>query len=191
MGTRNLTIVKLGGEYRVAQFGQWDGYPSGNGATILEFLRSWDRHIFEGKLMDASFLTDLEIAAINAKIKAEGLQNEWQQRWPALTRDTGAKILKLVEDSPPGIKLRNEIAFAGDSLMCEWAYVLDLDVNKLEVYRGFNRDPLTEADRFFGIKPEDSKFDPPYYQIKIAASYPLDTLPTVEAMSKDCQRNPE
>ena len=28
MGTRNLTCVFKDGEYKVAQYGQWDGYPS-------------------------------------------------------------------------------------------------------------------------------------------------------------------
>ena len=27
MGTRNLTVVYLDGQYKVAQYGQWDGYP--------------------------------------------------------------------------------------------------------------------------------------------------------------------
>src|SRR5574337_1233174 len=38
MGTRNLTAVMMNGEYKVAQYGQWDGYPEGQGKTILEFL---------------------------------------------------------------------------------------------------------------------------------------------------------
>lgn len=32
MGTRNLTAVYIDGEYKVAQYGQWDGYPEGPGA---------------------------------------------------------------------------------------------------------------------------------------------------------------
>jgi len=29
MGTRNLTIVTSNGKTKVAQYGQWDGYPGG------------------------------------------------------------------------------------------------------------------------------------------------------------------
>ena len=39
MGTRNLTAVYLDGQYKVAQYGQWDGYPEGQGITALTFLR--------------------------------------------------------------------------------------------------------------------------------------------------------
>ena len=35
MGTRNLTIVYYDGDYRVAQYGQWDGYPEGAGIEVL------------------------------------------------------------------------------------------------------------------------------------------------------------
>jgi len=38
MGTRNLTCVIKGGDFKVAQYGQWDGYPSGSGKDILEWL---------------------------------------------------------------------------------------------------------------------------------------------------------
>ena len=37
MGTRNLTCVVLDGKYVVSSYGQWDGYPSGQGKTILNF----------------------------------------------------------------------------------------------------------------------------------------------------------
>jgi hypothetical protein len=39
MGTRNLVAVYLDGIHRIAQYGQWDGYPSGQGKTVLSFLR--------------------------------------------------------------------------------------------------------------------------------------------------------
>ena len=39
MGTRHTTAVKQNGEYKVAQYGQWDGYPEGAGVSILSFLK--------------------------------------------------------------------------------------------------------------------------------------------------------
>ena len=40
MGTRHLICVVSDNQYRIAQYGQWDGYPEGQGAAILEFLKS-------------------------------------------------------------------------------------------------------------------------------------------------------
>ena len=46
MGTRNLTLViNQEGEKKVAQYGQWDGYPSGVGAGVLRFLKN--KEVFE------------------------------------------------------------------------------------------------------------------------------------------------
>jgi hypothetical protein len=42
MGTRNLTMVISKGEYKIAQYGQWDGYPSGQGSVVLNFLMNLD-----------------------------------------------------------------------------------------------------------------------------------------------------
>ena len=43
MGTRNLTIVRnKEGIIRVAQYGQWDGYPEGQGMTALSFIKNKD-----------------------------------------------------------------------------------------------------------------------------------------------------
>lgn len=42
MGTRNITRVKSGGQLKVCQYCQWDGYPTGAGAGIIEFIRKSD-----------------------------------------------------------------------------------------------------------------------------------------------------
>jgi hypothetical protein len=42
MGTRNLTSVRVGDAIKVAQYCQWDGYPTGQGETISVFLRKAD-----------------------------------------------------------------------------------------------------------------------------------------------------
>jgi len=50
MGTRNLTMVISGGETKIAQYGQWDGYPRGQGKTCLEFLKANNLDKFKEKL---------------------------------------------------------------------------------------------------------------------------------------------
>lgn len=181
MGTRNLVCAVIDGEYKIAQYGQWDGYPEGQGSTILDFLRNWDRPKFEENLRKCKFLSKKEEEKLNDSIKKEGLEDKWQAKWPELSRDAGADILKMVHDKP--LKLQNSLSFAADSLFCEYAYVLDLDKNRLEVYRGFNKNGLTKKDRFYGIKNEDGESE--YSGIRLAKSYSLKRLPTVEKMKLD------
>lgn len=177
MGTRNLTLAKIDGEFKIAQYGQWDGYPSGNGEVVLEFLKTWNRPNFEDKLRHLSFCTDDELKTI-------GENENWSQTHPWLSRDCGAKILQTVHDSKEDLKLKNTLSFAGDSLFCEWAYLLDLDENKLEVYKGLNEAPLTAEDRFFhveGLEKSDK-----YHPIKKVAEWPLSDPPSLEEMCAKC-----
>ncbi|KAF2194392.1 hypothetical protein K469DRAFT_773578, partial [Zopfia rhizophila CBS 207.26] len=37
-GTRHLICVFHKGRFVVAQYGQWDGYPEGQGVTLMKFL---------------------------------------------------------------------------------------------------------------------------------------------------------
>ena len=43
MGTRHLIGVIKDGAYRVAQYGQWDGYPEGVGAELLKSFNSYEK----------------------------------------------------------------------------------------------------------------------------------------------------
>jgi hypothetical protein len=199
MGTRHLIAVQLDGQYRIAQYGQWDGYPSAQGAKVLEFLEEWDRPEFEAKLRAASFLTDEEGAALSARIEKEGLlerdkdfNEKWKATWPELNRDTGAGILGIVQLHEPGIKLRDGIGFAANSLMCEWGYVLDLDANRFEVFKGFQKGPIEETERFAGFKLKyPTEAIDGYRSIRKVASYSLDDLPSLEMLVGDCEPSDE
>lgn len=63
MGTRGLTAVMVDGEYKVAQYGQWDHYPDGQGKTALAFCRenlstAKGQKAFKAKLGQVEFSED-------------------------------------------------------------------------------------------------------------------------------------
>lgn len=59
MRTRHLIAVQLDGEYKIAQYGQWDGYPEGKGVDVLHFLRNrMDEEKFKVALRRSSFISD-------------------------------------------------------------------------------------------------------------------------------------
>jgi len=66
------------------------------------------------------------------------------------------------------IHMIDSIEFLFDSLFCEWAYIINLDTNNLEVYRGFNKDP-TSSGRY-ASKSHDDKA---YYGVSLILEIPL------------------
>lgn len=185
MGTRHLIAVVAGGEFKIAQYGQWDGYPSGQGTTVLAFLRQMDKQVFITKLVDARFGTDEDFAKINAELKADDTLMDEGKKYGHFSRDRGAEILDIVYNAEPGIVLQNSIGFAADSLFCEYAYVIDLDKNTLEVFKGFNKEPLVEGDRFFDIESQEKSDG--YFPVKLLHTFTLDALPDEETFLKVCE----
>jgi hypothetical protein len=192
MGTRNLTCVVKDGEFKVAQYGQWDGYPSGQGMTCLDFLRNWDRDQFSDQI-DACIPQDKdEIQAFCESIGAkDGWMNtkqsdKFKTKYPQLSRDMGAKILQFIADSKEPVQLNNNVEFAADGLFCEWVWVIDLDKNTFECYMGFNQNGhLPESERFaFLDKTQDGDKD--YYPPLLKASWQLASLPSNEQFLSDC-----
>ncbi len=181
MGTRNLTMVFKDGECKVAQYGQWDGYPEGQGITALMFLQSMDRNIFEEKLKLVSWITEEESKQqwVNAGANPDDewvdmiISNKHKTLYPEISRDVGAEILGIIYRTDRELKLKNNLDFAEDSLFCEWAYLIDLDNNQFEVYKGFNTIPLTETDRFYYLQEDGDEYKP----IRKVASFDLDDLP--------------
>lgn len=104
MGTRNLTAVYLDGQYKVAQYGQWDGYPEGQGITVLTFLRDkMDLELFKEALRNSSYIPSEELTALWKQYGADenGLvtmedSDRMMEDHPEFSRNTGAGILEMV-----------------------------------------------------------------------------------------------
>lgn len=132
MGTRNLTAVYLDGQYKVAQYGQWDGYPEGQGITVLTFLRDkMDLELFKEALRNSSYIPSEELTALWKQYGADenGLvtmedSDRMMEDHPEFSRNTGAGILEMVQNHSEGMKLQDSINFAADGLFCEWAWVI-------------------------------------------------------------------
>ena len=99
MGTRNLTVVVKNGEYKIAKYCQWDGYPEGQGIDVLKFARKLlnadCRKVFEEKVDAIVPATQEYIDSLNEKID-KGEYSNWTQVFPEFSRDTGAEILDIV-----------------------------------------------------------------------------------------------
>jgi hypothetical protein len=159
MGTGNLTCVYHDSQFKLAKYCQWDGYPEGQGKKIVKFLvNEFDRSLFLKNLDSASIASEEEL-------------EEWDlKKYPHFSRDVGAGILPYIQNNASPKLLPSSIDFAANSLFCEWCYVVNLDDNVLEVYRGFTNQPLTESDRFFFLQ---HALDCDRFPVKIVASFDL------------------
>lgn len=191
MGTRNLTVVVQNNEVKVAQYGQWDGYPSGQGANIVEFiLEKIDTESklddFQKKIAALSFISQEEIMDLWVEAGADRdsdlvsleVSDKFKQKNPHLSRDIGSNVLHIINDSSTPLQLKNSHNFAADSLFCEWAYVIDLDNLVLEVYKGFNKQPIDDSNRFFNLM-EFCEDDVKYYPVALERKIHFNELVSV------------
>ena len=161
MGTRNLTCVIKGGKFKIAQYGQWDGYPSGVGVDVLSLLSTENIDSLKLKVDDFSFLTD------------EDIKGKTYEDLPQCHRDVGCKIINLAIEGL--VKFQDNSDFGDDSLFCEWAYVINLDSNSFDVYEGFNKTTVTDG---LWLSENSTEKESEYEPVKKVASFSFDSLPT-------------
>lgn len=196
MGTRNLTMVIYEGAVRVAQYGQWDGYLTGQGHTILNFLKTANLEEFKIKLSYCRFsdtTNKKELAYLQSLFNNPPV---WAKVPPKnecyLSRDIAAGILQYIldYDEIKYLVLIDETDFAYDGILCEYAYVIDLDAERLEIYTGFHTLPPPDDQRFCSADaapPEgwEPKYegDPYYYPVQMAKSYAFSELATIDELT--------
>lgn len=199
MGTRNLTVVVQNQEVKVAQYGQYDGFPDSLGVKLLKFfsnpantenlkevlpkVRLWNDK--DQKLQDEF----LESIGCTNGILNDKQKEKFKMKYPFRYRERYGRLRErqilevLLElDHLDELATTDAYDFASDSLFCEWAYVIDYDKNSFEVYKGLNTAGISEEDRFFTLY--DGKND--YYPVKILASFPLDDLPDENEFLLQC-----
>jgi len=163
MGTRNLTkVIDKTGEIRVAQYGQWDGYPEYSGTRVLLFISEHGMlDKIEKSLVKCRLTTnDNEVGAAydvySDEPKWESLRNEpngYGIAFPSLSRDTGVDILKVIVYSNEEVLLWDDRGFESDELFCEGMYALDYQTREfVSVYGGktvkFSFDSLPTAEEY-------------------------------------------
>ncbi len=137
MGTRHLIKVKKDGKIKISQYGQWDGYPDGQGVDILKFLKNkikvkeldlaLEKVRFldkEGK--DKKFSEEYDKNLTIWSNEPDNRTDE-QKYWftTFITRDLGAKLLdNLISCEDKEILLMEDL---DKDSWCEGYFTIDLD----------------------------------------------------------------
>jgi hypothetical protein len=142
MGTRGLTKVIKNDKVVVAQYGQWDHYPSGQGLTALRFLRD-EANVDK---LDKGLYWLYETNEDDIQKTAERTGDNFATAYPSLTRDTGAEILELIANAKGAIPIFLNAEFENDELFCEGVFTVDLDKKRF----------ITKTDQGITTLPLDS-----------------------------------
>lgn len=193
MGTRHVISIYKDGEFKLAQYGQWDGSPTHQGSDILRFLARADLEALSKGVDRLFYATDDELESLYETVGVPR-GSEWmnasqaarlKELFPTIQRDLGAGILPLLADPSTrfdhGIEGKEGMIPTSDFIQfigepwCEWAYVIDLDEGTFETYRcGSGQDD--EPTRFNSIliagTDDDTSFP------RLVGSFSVYALPT-------------
>jgi hypothetical protein len=169
MGTRHLILVYYKGAYHIAQYGQWDGYPEGQGVKILAFIRKPEKveklkAAIDGNLLYAPSEKERDEWDNKMREIEDSRYDLWRKggivNWrvapsflvcPSVSRETGADILEMVAKATEPIPIVKSLDFIADGSFCEWAYVVDLDKATFEVFASLDESFKVENDRFANL----------------------------------------
>ena len=172
MGTRGMIGIQAGGRV-VGTYNHYDSYPSWLGATMARegIALAGDRERVAEQVAALRLVDEAEQPTPEERAVFTGSHDENVSTgadWYAVLRGLQGSIKAYLD---AGV-MPDGLAFASDSLFCEWAYIVDLDAGTLEVYKGLQQAPPT-AGRFAG------PCEPPatgYYPVNLVRTLSLSDL---------------
>jgi len=189
MGTRGLVGFYKDGITK-ATYNHWDSYPSGVGVDILEEVRNLNVEKMKKVFDKLILIKDNQSKPSKDMIKkyekfgdpsVDGpMTNTELKTWYQLLRNLQGTLKPYIDGEV--IHIIDYSDFIKDSLFCEWAYIINLDKETLEVWEGFQEEP-SNPNRY-GIEKNESG----YYPCKMVKEYPLNNLPDKEIFIKDLER---
>jgi len=194
MGTRGIIAVVRHEKTIIAKYCQWDMYPESVGADICEWITDeYDPERFKAGLENCYNINEdaLKQLWIDAGADLDNIGNfvsmtvadKFAETNPQIGRDMSAGVLDLIMHSTGPVPFQNDIEFANESLFCEWVYVLNIDTETLEVYTGFNKEPVTEG-RFAGPVNADG-----YAPVRLVGEFDFYDLPAKPDFIAICEES--
>ena len=202
MGTRGLIGLRYKGKDKFT-YNHYDSYPSELGVAFLESVKK-----FNIGQMRKAFINIKLIKNEDKKPTQKEIKKYFKYGDPSVGDDSIANkkinsyyqlLHGLQGNIEPYLSAEADIMinsndFIKDSLFCEWAYIINLDTGKLEVWKGFNKEntdnryKLTEDEMQKDIdwwkenRGIVHKFE--YFSCKMVKEFDLNNLPSKEQFLK-------
>jgi hypothetical protein len=172
MSTRGVYGFYKNGQHKVT-YNHSDSYPTWLGNKILKYLKKYPVEKIN-KHFDRIKMVNMNSKPTKAQIERcrtldlydKSVDNEQGTNWYCLLRNAQGNIENSVK---AGLMIDSQ-SFMQDSLFCEWAYIINLDTNKLEIYKGFQKSKPN--GRYSNIEPTGN-----YYAVGLVKEYSLKRLP--------------
>lgn len=182
MGTRGVLGFRLNGQDKVT-YNHFDSYPEHLGTTMVNFakqvaedIESYKVRVERLTLVDENDPVDEDVLAQARALDLvnKNVGNQSDADWYCVLRGAqGQPETYLILGVMP-----DWAGFLKDSLFCEYAYIINLDDETLEFYKGFNTEPNQEGRyaKSDGEKPyQDADYR--YYGVRLVGTAPLDAIP--------------
>jgi hypothetical protein len=170
MGTRGMIgLVSDGTVY--GSYVHFDSYPSGLGEKIAAFVthvRTVGVDTVKAQVTRLSLVDEETKPTAEQRKRYEHLTDAGVSEgddWYAILRHAQGDLQAYL-DAEIWV---DGLGFAGDSLMCEWGYLVNLDEETVELFRGFSKG-ITRG-RFAGLANRDPQS---YGPITLLAEVPFD-----------------
>lgn len=170
MGTRGAYGYLVDGQEKVA-YNHFDSYPSGLGTEVLNYIRNHTVEEMREVAKRITFITD-EVPPTKEQIKRFKkfadleVSSKDLSEWYCLLRESQGNLESFHEGLDV---MKDSKDFLADSLFCEYAYIINLDTNELEVYKGFNQNKNAQG-RYAHLQDGD------YHGVKLVSIVGLEEV---------------
>jgi len=194
MGTRGAIGFRQNGKDKVT-YNHFGSYPDGLGINVLEFARSRSEELSTLKHQvfqlimvtqdDIPTSEQIEICKQSNVINLD-VSEQSEQDFYCLLREAQGNLGAYLE---LGFMIDSK-EFLKDFLFCEWAYIINLDDETLEVYTGFNhnKDADGRYAHFYEERQKEYQDESEYYYgVVLMKTYKLSELPNNDEFLKDLE----
>jgi hypothetical protein len=144
MGTRGAIGFRFQDEDKIS-YNHFDSYPSVAGEQVVSELSKMLRAFGAGGVRKkVRSLVVLGKDAPDPTPEQQARLSSYKNANVSTERDTWYQLLRGTQGSPARILdagyIEDSSGFLSDSLYCEFAYIINLDTEQLEFYRGFQKE---------------------------------------------------
>ena len=208
MGTRGAYGFLKDGKHKVT-YNHYDSYPSYLGTEIMKYLQKvWIECDNDENKMNKRLSKVMRSTKMVNQNKAPTKKdfNKMAEMWAQLSKEdrdlfdlgeerTKSEYYALLRPLQGNLELLEQFtmmnegaSFLGDSLFCEWAYIINLNTNELEIYTGFNHNKDARGRYATLYAPYNSGSGDVYYGVALAETIPFETIGEMEDVKDFCQQ---